>query len=64
VGYFLGFSLVAIRNLIYFAAAAYMVFMVNVISLSWEKLVPLRFSSSKFKHLTGIVLRSGLCSGC
>jgi len=57
---FLGFSLVAIRNLIYFAAAAYMVTMVNVISLSWEKLVPLRFSSAKFKHLTGIVCKLGL----
>jgi len=57
---FLGFSLVAIRNLIYFAAAAYMVTMVNVISLSWEKLVPLRFSSTKFKHLTGIVCKLGL----
>ena len=57
---FLGFSLAAIRNLIYFAAAAYMVFMVNVISLSWENLVPLRFSSVKFKHLTGIVCKLGL----
>ncbi len=47
---FLGFSLAAIRNLIYFAAAAYMVIMVNVISLSWENIVPLRFSSAKFKH--------------
>ena len=53
---FLGFSLAAIRNLIYFAAAAYMVIMVNVISISWENLVPLRFSSSKFKHLTGIIV--------
>jgi len=57
---FLGFSLVAIRNLIYFAAASYMVIMVNVISLSWEKLVPVRFSSSKFKHLTGIVCKLGI----
>ena len=54
---FLGFSLAAIRNLIYFAVAAYMVFMVNVISISWENLVPLRFSSFKFKHLTGIVVK-------
>jgi len=52
---FLCFSLAAIRNLIYFAAAAYMVIMVNVISIPWENLVPLRFSSSKFKHLTIIV---------
>jgi len=57
---FLGFSLAAIRNLIYFAAVAYMVFMVNILSLSWENLLPLRFSSSKFKHLTGIICKLGL----
>ncbi|MBF0570648.1 MAG: tetratricopeptide repeat protein [Candidatus Omnitrophica bacterium] len=54
---FLGFSLVAIRNLIYFAAAAYMVLMVNVISISWENLVPLRFTSFKFKNITGIACK-------
>ena len=37
-----------------------MVIMVNVISLSWENLVPLRFSSAKFKHLTGIICKLGL----
>ena len=52
---FLWFSLAAVRNLIYFAAAAYMVLLVNVISISWENLVPLRFASFKFKHLTVIV---------
>jgi tetratricopeptide (TPR) repeat protein len=57
---FLLFSLAAIRNLIYFAAAAYMVFMVNVISLSWENVVPLRFSSAKFKYFTGILFKMGL----
>jgi len=57
---FLLFSLAAVRNLIYFAAAAYMVLMVNVISISWENLVPLRFSSSKFKHLTVILGKLGL----
>jgi tetratricopeptide (TPR) repeat protein len=54
---FLGFSLAAIRNLIFFAAAAYMVLMVNVISLSWEALVPLSFSSLRFKHITGIACK-------
>lgn len=57
---FLGFSLAAIRNLIYFAAASYMVCMVNVISLPWENVVPVRFSSVKFKHLTGILFKLGL----
>ncbi len=57
---FLGFSLAAIRNLIFFAVAAYMVFMVNAISLSWENFVPLRFSSSKFKDLTGTLCKLGL----
>jgi tetratricopeptide (TPR) repeat protein len=54
---FLGFSLVAIRNLVYFAVAAYMVLMVNVISTDWENLVPLRFDSFKFKHLTVIIVK-------
>ena len=45
---------------IYFAVASYMVIMVNVISLSWEALVPVRFSSAKFKHLTGIICKLGL----
>jgi len=53
---FLGFSLAAIRNLIYFAVAAYMVIMVNVISTSWKNLVPLKFSSFKFKYLTVIIV--------
>ena len=54
---FLGFSLAAVRNLVYFAVTAYIVFMVNVISLSWENLVPLRFSSVKFKYMTGIAAK-------
>ena len=57
---FLGFSLAAVRNLIYFAAASYMVFMVNIINLSWENLVPLRFSSVNFKYLTGFLFKLGL----
>jgi len=57
---FLGFSLAAIRNLIYFATAAYMVIIVNAISISWENIVPLRFSSSKFKHMTGIAFKLGV----
>ncbi len=59
-GIFLGFSLVAVRNLVYFAAAAYLVLMVNAISISWENLVPLRFSSFKFKQLTVIIFKLGL----
>ncbi|MDE2028662.1 MAG: hypothetical protein KGJ11_08985, partial [Candidatus Omnitrophica bacterium] len=51
---FLLFSLVAIRNMVFFAVAAYMVMMVNVISTSWEDIVPLRFASFKFKYLTVI----------
>lgn len=54
---FLGFSLAAVRNLVFFAIAAYLVFMVNVISLSWEAVVPLQFSSVRFKYITGIVFK-------
>jgi tetratricopeptide (TPR) repeat protein len=57
---FFAFSLAAIRNLIYFAAAAYMVFMVNVFSISWENLMPMRFSSPKIKHITGIFFKAGI----
>ncbi|MBF0504298.1 MAG: tetratricopeptide repeat protein [Candidatus Omnitrophica bacterium] len=57
---FLGFSLAAVRNLIYFATAAYLVLMVNAISLSWEGLVPFRFSSSRFKYITGIACKAAL----
>ena len=54
---FLCFSLAAIRNLIYFAVAAYMVFMVNAISISWEDIIPLRFTSDTFKYITGIAFK-------
>ncbi len=57
---FLGFSLVAIRNLVFFAIAAYLVLMVNVISLSWETVVPWRFSSPKFKYISGIFCKAAL----
>jgi len=57
---FLGFSLMAIRNMIFFAIASYMVFMVNAMSISWESLFPLRFSASKFKNITGILFKIGL----
>jgi tetratricopeptide (TPR) repeat protein len=59
-GIFLGFSLAAIRNLIYFAAAAYMVTIVNIISITWENIIPLRFSSVRFKHMTGILFKIGI----
>jgi len=57
---FLFFSLAAIRNIVFFAVAAYMVSMLNAISLTWENIVPLRFSSAKFRYLTMIVFKGGL----
>jgi len=56
-GIFLGFSLAAVRNLIFFAVAAYMVIMVNAISIDWEDLVPLRFTTDIFKYITGILCK-------
>lgn len=53
-GVFLAFSLVAIRNLVFFAVAAYLVLMVNAISIPWKNIVPLHFSSDRFKFMTGI----------
>lgn len=57
---FVGFSLAAIRNMVFFAVAAYIVFMVNVLSISWENVVPIRFSSDKFKYITGILCKLGI----
>ncbi len=51
---FLLFSLVAVRNVVFFAMAAYIVFMANIIVLNWQDIIPFRFSSDKFKHITGI----------
>jgi len=54
---FLIFSLKAVRNLSFFAFAAYLVIITNCVNISWSSLVPLRFTQKKFKYLTSIVLK-------
>ncbi len=51
---FLLFSLAAIRNLIFFAFGAYIVFMVNTASIQWRDIIPFTFANDKFKYITGI----------
>ena len=57
---FLVFSLSAIRNLTYFACAAFLVIMVNCMTLNFENVAPVRFISRKFKLLTAIFAKVGL----
>jgi len=58
--FFLLFALVAIRNMVFFAVAAYLVFMANVTTINWQTIVPFRFSHNKFKYVTGILLKGVL----
>lgn len=55
---FLLFSLVAVRNMVFFAMAAYLVFMANIMTVNWKDVVPFRFSHDRFKYMTGL-----LCKG-
>ena len=41
---------------VYFAAAAYMVFMLNIISTPWENIIPYRVINFKFRHLIVILI--------
>jgi len=54
---FLYFSLVAVRNLIFFGFAAYLVFVTNVLSLRLKDIVPMRFTDPKFLHVMEIGLK-------
>ncbi len=54
---FLFFSLTALRNMIFFAFAAYLVFIVNTINISLFDLLPVKFSDKKFQHLTSAILK-------
>jgi len=54
---FLLFSLQAVRNGIFFAFAAYLVVMTNVLTIKTGDIIPLRFTEEKFKHLTAMVFK-------
>lgn len=57
---FLGFSLAASRNLVFFSFAAYLVTIVNMYTIRLDDILPLRFSDEKFKHITVIFAKIGL----
>lgn len=54
---FLLFSLAAIRNMVYFAFAAHLVFMANVSSLSLNDVVPIKITDKKFIYTFSLVLK-------
>ncbi len=54
---FLFFSLSAVRNTAFFGLAAYLVCITNMINFSYEDIVPIRFTSKKFQHMTSAVAK-------
>ncbi len=57
---FLLFSLAAIRNLIFFAFAAYLAYATNALGISIPKILPFRIKDRKFMHMCSIVLKGFL----
>ncbi len=57
---FLVFSLIAIRNMVFFACAAYLVIMVNSMSIVVKDIVPLYFTAKKFEYITSILVKIAL----
>lgn len=54
---FLLFSLAAIRNMVFFAMAFYLVSMANIATIQWQDVFPFRFSNEKFKFITAIFFK-------
>ncbi len=54
---FLVFSLKASRNTSFFAFAAYLVIITNVVQISFQDIVPLRFTGKKFQYVTEIMAK-------
>lgn len=50
--FFLAFSLTAVRNLVFFAFAAYLVIVTNLVTINFRDIIPLRFTSKKMMYLT------------
>ncbi|MCK5579828.1 MAG: tetratricopeptide repeat protein [Candidatus Omnitrophica bacterium] len=48
---FLFFSLAAVRNLIFFAFAAYLIFVTNILTVSLRDVFPLRMTDKKFGYI-------------
>ena len=54
---FLFFSMAAVRNLIFFAFAAYIVFMSNAHMLTLRDIIPIRITDKKFLYLTSMLAK-------
>jgi len=54
---FLCFSLIAVRNIPFFAFAAYLIIITNFYSLSFNDIVPVRFVQKKFFYVTAIAIK-------
>jgi tetratricopeptide (TPR) repeat protein len=57
---FLVFSLAAVRNLVFFSFAAYLVILVNTMNIHLDDILPLRFTHARFKHITAIFIKGWL----
>ncbi len=55
--FFLFFSLVAIRNMVFFAFAAFLVFVTNMLTVKFNDIVPIRFTSKKFLYITSAFIK-------
>jgi tetratricopeptide (TPR) repeat protein len=55
--FFLVFGLLALRNMVYFAIAAYLVMMVNASNLRITDLVPFKAVDGRFVQITGTIVR-------
>ena len=57
---FLGFSLVALRNIVYFGVAAYLVTVTNAMTISFHEISPVRFTYKKFQYISSAILKLAL----
>ncbi|MBN1869480.1 MAG: tetratricopeptide repeat protein [Candidatus Omnitrophica bacterium] len=54
---FLVFSLKAVRNTPFFAFAAYLVFITNIVNINADDIIPIRFTQKKFQYLTAMIVK-------
>jgi len=54
---FVGFSLIAIRNMVFFAFIAYLVCLTNFLSVSWKDVLPVRFKKQNIQRVTVLMLK-------
>lgn len=57
---FLVFSLKAVRNISFFAAASYLVIINNLFNLDPDRPLPFRFNDARFRHLSSLACKVGI----